>query len=184
LRAFVALDISDAKILDSLVSFQSELAATRADLKLVERENLHFTLRFLGEIPEDVVREADSRLGQLHLSGGSVSVAGVGAFPNPRRPRVIWVGVPSQDETKVLPIARAVAGALEGIGESDSRPFQAHLTLARVRSFRNIDPLANLLRENSSRSFGTYELGSVRLKSSQLTPSGPIYRDVGVYNLG
>ena len=183
MRAFVALEVSDEKVLDSIVSFQRELAATGANLKLVERQNLHFTLKFLGEIPESMAEEADRRLRGLRLTGGTVSVTGVGAFPNAFRPNVVWVGVPRDDEAKVRPIAEGVIKALEGIGERERRPFEVHLTLARVRSGRNTGTLTSLIKANSERAFGVLRLTTVALKSSQLTPSGPVYSDLGVYNL-
>ncbi len=183
MRAFVALDIANPDVLDSLISFQRELSMTGADLKLVERENLHYTLRFLGEISEAQALSADQRLRSLRLTGGTAAVVGVGAFPSPSRPSVIWVGVADEDRQKVGSIAEEVIAALAGMGERDDRPFQAHLTVARVRSPRNKEGLASALKTNAFRDFGVFRLDSIRLKSSQLTPRGPIYKDVGVYPL-
>jgi 2'-5' RNA ligase len=183
LRAFVALEISEPKVLDALVAFQQELSRTRADLKLVERENLHFTVKFLGEISESQTKEADARLKGLHLSSAQVEVRGVGAFPSVGRPNVIWVGVPESQEVSVLRIAQSAIGALEGIGETDRRPFRAHVTLARLRSGRQSKELASLLNANSNRTFGPLALKQLKLKSSVLSPTGPTYSDVGVYSL-
>lgn len=183
MRAFVALEVSDEKVLDALVALQSELAGSGADLKLVERPNLHFTMKFLGEISDAEAKDADSRLRSLRLKGGEVLVAGVGAFPSPHRPNVVWVGVADSDKPKVQIIAEAVIGALEGIGERDSRPFQAHLTLARVRSQRNAGALSSKLAAVSDRAIGRIRLSSFALKSSVLTPRGPTYSDIGVYDL-
>lgn len=183
MRTFVALEIADDAVLGSLVSFQGELAATGADLKLVGKENLHFTLKFLGEIPEAQAEEADRRLRALRLEGGPASVSTVGAFPSLRRPNVVWVGVSQEDEPKVRGIGEAVIRALQGIGEAETRPFQAHLTLARVRSGRNIEQLSSTISASSHRDFGGFKLGTFKLKSSQLRPSGPVYSDLGVYDL-
>ncbi|MDG7006729.1 MAG: RNA 2',3'-cyclic phosphodiesterase [Nitrososphaerota archaeon] len=182
MRAFVAIDIPD-RVIDSLVAFQGELSATGGDLKLVERENLHFTVRFLGEIGDPQASEVLSRLGRLRLTKGAVEVRGTGAFPNPRRPRVVWAGVAHEGEGVIGPIAREVIGALEGIGERDERPFQAHITLGRVRSFRNSRELGEFLAGQSERAFGVAELSELKLKSSRLTPSGPVYSDIGVFHL-
>jgi RNA 2',3'-cyclic 3'-phosphodiesterase len=182
LRAFVAIDVP-SNVLDSLVALQEELSATGGDLKLVERENLHFTVKFLGEIGDAQASEVLSRLGGLKLRRGVVDVRGAGAFPSPRRPRVIWVGVARESEEVIGPIAREVIGALEGIGERDDRPFQAHITLGRVRSPKNSRELGEFLVKHSDRSFGAAELSELKLKSSRLTPSGPVYNDVGVFRL-
>ena len=178
----MAMDVPD-RVVDSLVAFQGELSAAGGDLKLVERENLHFTVKFLGEIDESQASEAMSRLGRLRLHRTVVDVRGAGAFPSPRSPRVVWAGVARESEEKIVPIARDVIVALEGIGERDDRPFQAHITLGRVRSPRGTRELEGFLTRHSERSFGVAELSELKLKSSRLTPSGPIYSDVGVFSL-
>lgn len=184
MRAFVAIDVPDIHVIDGMVAFQGELEATRADLKLVARENLHFTVKFLGEIPDARAKEADARLKELKLPAADVSVQGVGAFPSLGRPDVVWVGVSRDDEAKVSGIAGPIAQALNGIGEEDRRPFQAHITVARVRPGPNRQNLEALLRANADRPFGGVRLSEFKLKSSVLTPKGPSYSDVGVYALG
>ena len=182
MRAFVALEIS-GRAADSLVDFEKELLAAGADIKTVERENLHLNLKFLGDVTEAQAAEVQSRLGSLALKGAEAVVRGVGAFPSPSRPRVVWAGVAHEHEGQVTQIAQQVIESLEGIGERDDRPFRAHVTLGRVRSGRNIRELGELLRKNSGREFGTVSLSEVKLKSSVLTPEGPVYRDIGVFRL-
>ena len=104
LRAFVALEISDPA-LDSLVGFEEELRATGADIKLVERQNLHFTVKFLAEISESQAAEVGSRLGNLRLKGVEVEVRGAGAFPNPSKARVVWAGVSRDHESLVAALS-------------------------------------------------------------------------------
>jgi 2'-5' RNA ligase len=182
MRAFVALEVPE-HVLDSLVRFQSELSGTGADLKLVERENLHFTVKFLGEISESQATEAGARLKRLALQRVEVDVNGAGAFPSAQRARVVWVGVSREQASKVASLAEAVISSLEGIGETDTRPFQAHVTLGRVRSPRNLHQLGELLARSSDRRFGNAVLSQLKLKSSVLTPQGPVYSDVGVFPL-
>ena len=182
MRAFVALEISNPA-LDSLVRFQEELIAMGPDVKLVERQNLHFTVKFLGEISESQAAEAGSRLGNLALKGVDVEVRGAGAFPNPSRARVVWAGVSRDHEALVEPVAQQVIDSLEGIGERDERPFRAHVTLGRVRSGRNSRKLEQFLLENSDRQFGVVRLSHLKFKSSVLSPGGPIYTDLGDYPL-
>ncbi|MDG6912965.1 MAG: RNA 2',3'-cyclic phosphodiesterase, partial [Nitrososphaerota archaeon] len=183
MRLFVALELPGT-VLDALTRFQGDLAATGSDLKLVERENLHFTVKFLGEVSEAVAAEAKSRLAALTLKGADVELGGVGAFPDERRPRVVWAGVSEEHRHLIAPMAREVIAALQGLGESDTRPFQAHVTLARVRSPRNAGELTALIRGSSQVAFGHAKLTELKLKSSRLTPAGPVYSDVGVYQLG
>lgn len=182
MRAFVAIEVPD-RVLDSLAAFQEEISTTGADIKLVERQNLHFTLKFLGEISEAQAAGVQSRLGSLALKGAEVEVNGAGAFPSPARARVVWAGVAREHVSMVEPIAHEVIRSLEGIGERDDRPFQAHITLGRVRSDRNMRQLGELLRTNSTRQFGTAMLSELKLKSSVLTPTGPVYTDIGAYRM-
>lgn len=182
MRAFVALEVP-SRILDAVAELQGELVKTGADIKLVERGNLHFTVKFLGEIGDQEAADAGSRLARLPLAGPTVDIRGVGAFPASQNARVVWVGAPGPGGAAVEQIASAVAGALEGIGERDAKPFRAHLTVARVRSGRNARLLAEFIDGNSDWSFGTASLKELKLKSSRLTPRGPVYADVGAYPL-
>lgn len=183
MRAFVALDIPDPKVLDTMVAFQGELASTGADIKTVEKENIHFTVKFLGEVSQDQAREADDRLRGLHLNALVAEVKGVGAFPSVRRPGVVWAGVAPEQEQRVKAIADAAIAALEGIGQDDRRPFTAHATLARVRSSRGSGGLTQLLQLNAGRAFGEIRLKELKLKSSVLSRQGPTYTDIGAYPL-
>ena len=183
MRAFVALEITDQGVLDSLVAAQEQLVATGADLKPVERENIHFTVKFLGEISQNESLRVDASLKALNLKGGTVEVRGVGAFPSSRRPSVIWAGVAPEHESIVIPLAQSVLSALQSYGEEDRRPFRPHATLARVRSPRESAALADCLKRNSEKSFGTTPLRTMKLKSSLLTPRGPVYSDLGEYIL-
>jgi len=183
MRAFVALDVSDPVVLDAVVAFQKELTTTGADVKTVERENIHFTVKFLGEISEAQVSEADGRLRGLRLSSLTAEIKGIGAFPSTGRPGVVWAGVPQDQELRIKAIADAAIAVLEGIGERDKRPFTAHATLARVRSNRGSGSLTKFLHTNANRSFGETRLTELKLKSSVLSPRGPKYTEMGAYAL-
>lgn len=182
LRAFVALEVP-GQVIDALVDFQRGISGTGADVKLVERQNLHFTVKFLGEISEPQASEAKSRLAAVTAEGVNVEVRGAGAFPRTSNPRVIWAGVSQDDERKVSLIAGEISKALQGIGAEDDRPFTAHITVARVRSPRNARALGDFLRNAEDTDFGAAKLSQLKLKSSVLTSSGPIYDDIGVFPL-
>lgn len=183
MRAFVALEIPSEHVLSKIVEFQQELSKCGADIKLVERQNLHFTVKFLGEVSEAEADEAGRRLERLGLSCVEVTVMGVGAFPSVTRPNVVWVGVAAGGRELITHLAEDAIGALEGIGKEEQRGFQPHLTLARVRSGRNREALSSWVRRRSDVTFGTVRLSEIKLKSSVLTPRGPVYSDVGVYQL-
>jgi len=171
------------EVRENLMKTEEELAQTRADIKLVERENLHFTVKFLGEIPDSMVEEVDKRVKTLALRKMEVNVRGLGVFPDVRRPRVIWAGVAPHDLDAVASSGQKVVDVLEGVGESDDRGFHPHITVARVRSPRNHDALVSVLHDYSTRDFGRTPITVLKLKSSSLTPNGPTYRDVREYAL-
>ncbi len=183
MRTFVALEIPQESVLREMVSVQDELRKTEADLKIVGRENLHFTVKFLGEISAEKAREVDERLKALELERVTVTIRGMGAFPSLGHPNVVWAGVSPEDAGKVIPIAQRVIATLRDVGEQDNRPFQPHITLARVRSARNKQTLVSFIERNADHGFGVTELTHLKLKSSELTPRGPIYTDIGVYPL-
>ena len=182
MRAFLAFEASPA-VIQNLLFVEEELRNTQADVKLVDKDNLHFTVKFLGEIPESLIAEIDKRVGALVMPKMDVSVRGLGAFPDARHPRIVWAGVSSEGAPVVSKVAQQVIDALKGIGEEEERRYHPHITVARVRSPRNQEALAKVLRDRSDTDFGRTAITALKLKSSTLTPNGPIYRDVREYAL-
>jgi 2'-5' RNA ligase len=145
------------------------------DIKPVEPENIHFTLKFLGEIPQSTVEEIKSCINQMDFHSFPIEVGGVGCFPNLHNPRVIWIGV-STGLDAFTKLSRALDDCLEGIGfRPEGERFTAHLTIGRVRSGRNKAALMKKLGELLNAEVGGMIVGSVKLKKSVLTPRGPIY---------
>jgi len=102
-------------------------------------------------------------------------------FPDLQRPRVVWAGVAPEDEDGMNKLSNSVIEALDGIGRPDDHEFHAHITLARVRGPRNKEALASYVRNSRALDFGRTRIATLKLKSSVLTPSGPIYSDVREY---
>jgi 2'-5' RNA ligase len=112
-----------------------------------------------------------------------IGVRGLGAFPDARRPRVVWAGVSPKDLASISSSGQRVIDVLEGVGESDARGFHPHITVARVRSPRNLEALTSVIGERAAKEFGSSTITALKLKSSSLTPNGPTYRDIKEYNL-
>jgi RNA 2',3'-cyclic 3'-phosphodiesterase len=145
------------------------------DLKPVERENIHLTLKFLGNVSAQRLGEVKSSLQQLSFPASKVEIKGAGAFPNLNRMNVIWVGV-DEGWSQVEQIYEQVEGLLSRLGfRRENRPFSPHITIARVRSGKMRDEVANFLRHLSDESFGSVLVDRVRLKQSVLSASGPKY---------
>lgn len=175
LRSFVSIDIEGPVIRSNVERVQRELSLTHADLKFVDPSIIHITLLFLGDVEESLTREMCGLLRGEELMPKKIVLRGLGFFPSPTRPSVVWLGVTSGAEALSI-AADKVATLLKPFGFApDSRDFQAHITIARVKSGRNRDKLVEKARELSQEPMGEVTTSPVRLKKSTLTPRGPIY---------
>ncbi len=147
----------------------------------VKRDNLHYTLRFLGEIGPDGLRRAGEAAAEA--AGGvpafEVALGAAGAFPDPSRARVLWFGL-SEGEAPFVALAKRLEAALERRGfERERRGFTPHLTIGRVREpgaglGERLARVAPLGAEPAAR----FRVGSITVVQSQLDPAGSIYRVV------
>lgn len=172
-RGFVAVpvpaDPSLARLLD-------ELGTLRADVKPVEPEQLHFTLSFLGWLPDEAKAPLSAALPRATegIAAFDVHLATVGAFPNVRHPRVVWAGV--EDPPPLVRLATRVRETLADAGyRGDDKDFRAHLTLARVKSPRGLPEVASFLRAHGHDDLITFRANEVRFYESTLSPKGPTY---------
>jgi 2'-5' RNA ligase len=174
-RSFVSIDLEDQQVLSRIGSILSSLQALGGDLKPVEGENIHLTLKFLGNVSTPQLAEVKSSLKQLTFQSFTAEIKDAGAFPNLKHMNVIWVGV-NEGWTLVEQIYEQVEKLLSSLGfRRENRPFSPHITIARVRSSRKRDEIANFLQHLSDESFGTITVDKVRLKQSILSSSGPKY---------
>ena len=154
---------------------QEALASTGANLKPVERENIHLTLKFLGEIPQHKVDEVADVVKEISFEPFDFKVKEVGVFPNHRRPATIWAGI-SEGVLEVTKVFEDLDIKLSKHGfERERRKFHPHLTIGRVRSGKNKDQLVEELMRLETKEFGVIIADRVVLKKSVLTPSGPVY---------
>lgn len=174
-RAFIAIDIDEA-IRQKLVAAQEQLEATGAGLKLVEPPNIHVTMKFLGEIPEDKIPTVAEALARGAAGTGQfdIKVKGIGVFPDLRYIRVIWAGV-AEGRNEVINLQQKIDRELGPLGFRPERDFTPHLTIARVKTAKRKEQLAAFVREMADVEFGVTRAQAVELKQSTLTPKGPIY---------
>ena len=178
MRVFIAVDITNDDVLEKLVRARDLLLESKADLKPVSRENMHITLRFIGEIPSSLVYEICDCLKELKFSPFKVRVKGIGVFPTIHRPRVIWAGIDEGVE-ELSRLHDDVEKTLRRLHIPPQREkFIPHITLARVRSGRNIQSLIKIIDSIADQDFGEFVVNELVLKRSILTPQGPIYNDV------
>jgi len=177
-RSFIAVDVADSVILKRITDCQTELTRTGADLKPVEPENIHATLRFLGEVQVPLLDQVKSELAQVAFQSFQVELRGVGAFPNPRRPNVVWIGI-TKGGDELQGIFSSLEPRLRELGfPADRKGFSPHITIGRVKSGRNREALYSAIMGMSDVEFGSMTVESIRLKKSTLTPKGPIYSTI------
>jgi len=182
IRSFIAVEVANEQILARIGSILQDLVATRADLKLVERENTHFTLHFLGNVDTSRLPELKSILQEIDVPTFDAQIQGLGCF-SPNRPRVIWVGVTNGADQLIQIQGFLGARLREHRFSVEGRQFSPHLTVARVRSGANRGELLRVIDKNANLDFGLLHVTAVKLKKSTLTPRGPIYEDLEVKNL-
>jgi 2'-5' RNA ligase len=175
IRSFFSFDIEDQNIIRQLTKVQSMLANTGANLKLVKPQNIHLTVRFLGNISTSMVDAIHEEMKQLSFTPFEIELTGLGAFPKLTYPRVVWAGI-RKGADQLTDVFEQLEPRLRGLGfKPDRKGFSPHLTIARVRGGRNKAQLINLIREMENHEFGTIKAEYFRLKKSDLTPKGPIY---------
>lgn len=161
--------------MNKLAAAQQLLVQTGADLKLVKLQNIHITVRFLGNITSETVDKIFDEMKEVHFVPFDVRIKGLGAFPNPNYPRVVWAGIATGAD-QLKSVFSQLESRLRGLGfTQNSKGFSPHLTIARVRSGRNRAQLTRFFTENAEHEFGVIKAKCLRLKKSELTPRGPVY---------
>jgi len=177
IRCFIAVDVKDENVINKIIKVQQSLP--NSSLKLVERENMHFTLRFLGEIEPSLVEVIRSALKPIRFEKFVLHLKGVGAFPNSHKPRVIWIGV-EEGRENLMNLYSLVNATLKSMRiKLEDEEFTPHLTIARVK-YPNKE-LPRVLDELRDKEFGNITVSAFQFKQSILTPKGPIYKDIEVY---
>lgn len=181
-RAFIAADLDVGSALEPLAR---ELRDADRRLKIVSTSQLHLTLKFLGETEEGLVPNVVEAMRQATSDStpASLRLRGTGAFPDLSRIRVIWVGVEGADG--LAAVARRLDELVEPLGYArESRPWTAHLTLARARESRGLGRVRGVLQARAEETFAETRVDEIRLKRSVLTPRGPVYSTVEAIRLG
>jgi 2'-5' RNA ligase len=182
MRSFIAIDIT-AEI-KAVIGGIVRKAGESAGIRWVPENNMHLTLKFLGEVKEDIVPAIAQILhaAAVKQKPFSVGIRGAGAFPNLRRPNVLWIGFEASSTLKVLFDDMETGLAELGIAK-EVRPFSPHLTIGRVRDLKGIDPVVRELSTYKDTFFGTIDVREILLMKSVLKPAGAEYSKVAVIEL-
>jgi RNA 2',3'-cyclic 3'-phosphodiesterase len=179
MRTFIAVELSES-IRQALERVQDKLRRVTDDVKWAKPQNLHLTLKFLGDVPDsrvaeviDLAKDCAAQARPLEMT-----VTGTGGFPNVQRPRVVFVD--AQETPPIMAeLALALNRAMTKVDvEFEDRPFRSHITLGRIRRPKQNAALAEALEKLDSTEFGRMTVDRIVLIKSELTPKGPIYSPV------
>ena len=173
MRTFVAIEISNGDIINSIKKFQTKI---NINAKPIEPNNLHFTLQFLGEISEEISQKIVQALRKIEFTSFSINLKGVGAFPKSKFPRVIWVGTDDDGGNMLIRLSKKVEKVLEPLGFFSDKSFKPHITVFRNK--KKIGDITKELNNHKMIDFGIQEVTNFKLKKSELTPNGPVYSDL------
>ncbi len=181
MRLFVALDIPE-DVRTALKQCASQLSKICRAARWVRLEGAHLTLKFIGEVPAERAEAIQLALAEIHgIAPVEIHFAGVGFFPESRRPRVLWAGV--EGGPALAKLAAAVDECLATLGVSrEAREFRPHVTLARLNSPKGLEPLREAAAKLGSPEFGRTTAREFCLYQSVLRPTGAEYTRLATFN--
>jgi 2'-5' RNA ligase len=188
LRLFIAIPLP-TRVQRRLAEESDRLRLAGAPVRWVGPENLHITLRFLGEVAEaellgliDILKDVVPGVGGLELVA-----RGLGAYPSLSRPRVVWCGVTGRDEEELEELQDLYRRLDRELGKAgfrrDRRSFAPHVTLGRVRGTRNLDGLIERLGPSLRREFAHFSVKEIVLFESHQGRQGSVYTPVQTVSL-
>jgi len=187
IRAFIAIELTNKNTIENIISFSSRLKQNQTKIKLVKPENLHMTVKFLGNISESLASQIYNSLKQdinedmFKGKTFNYKLKGVGQF---RKFSVIWVKLIGDVQflQKVKISIENILFERMSIPRDNRTRFVPHLTIARLKegkiNYQTFSALKNLINENKNLELGPFTINQVKLKKSDLTPKGPIYSDL------
>lgn len=183
LRCFIAIELPE-EIRKALAEAQRELKIFGADIRWVRPENIHLTLKFLGDTQEEDIESISREISEIcsGFSSFSMELAGLGIFPGTRQPKVLWAGLNGSKE--IIELQKDIDSTMAHFGfKPEKRIFSPHLTLGRFRSPKNKDALLRAIASENVKKHGLFEVKTVALIKSSLTNSGSVYTKISEANL-
>ncbi|MBI4495866.1 MAG: RNA 2',3'-cyclic phosphodiesterase [Deltaproteobacteria bacterium] len=184
IRSFIAIEIPP-DLGEKIGEVQNLLRQTGADVKWTRPEGIHLTLKFLGERTGPELEEAAAALSPplRERKAFPLSIRGLGVFPSPRSPRVLWARV-DQGREEVSALQETIEKILAAVGfPPEDRPFTPHLTLGRMRSGQGRGALIELMERHREVVLGSFRAREVHLFRSELHPSGAVYTKLKTFVL-
>ena len=187
IRSFLAIEL-DEELVPKILDVQKEFKKTNANIKYVPSQNMHFTLKFFGNIDLDMVEDISSAVEKVikNYSSFDLNIKNCGCFPNKKVIKVLWLGLeegsPIKDLQKDLE-QKDLDKEFRKLGFKKEKNFISHLTIGRVKSPKNKKEVREAIEKLENIEIGQMSVSKICLKKSTLTPQGPIYEDIKVFEL-
>lgn len=182
IRSFLAIDLDD-DFKPKINKIMKEFKKIDANIKYVDLNNLHFTLKFFGDIDTEGIDLISKKIEKVinDFKPFDIKIKSCGAFPNNNHVKVIWVGVESDELLRQL--HDKLDKEFTSIGFDKDKKFSTHLTISRMKSAKNKNQVKDVIEKFENVEIGTMNISSIVLKKSILKPSGPIYENLKTYDL-
>ena len=182
IRAFLAIDLDD-DLKPKINKIIKEFKQIDTKIKYVELVNLHLTLKFFGDIDTNGLKLLENAIANVvsEFKPFKIKISGCGAFPNNNHIKVIWVGI--EDDSILKDLHDRLDNEFARIGCDKDKKFSTHLTIGRMKSAKNKNKVKSIIEEHGEVEIGEMEVSQISLKKSTLTPRGPIYEDIKIFEL-
>ncbi|WP_296880694.1 RNA 2',3'-cyclic phosphodiesterase [uncultured Methanobrevibacter sp.] len=182
IRAFLAIDV-DEDLKAKMYRIIKEFKQIDANIKYVDLQNLHLTLKFFGDIDIEGIDLLSSKISKVveGFDRFDLKIKGCGAFPNTNRIKVIWLGLENDEIVKEL--HDELDKEFVRLGFDKDKRFSSHLTIGRMKSAKGKTKVKSTIEEFDDVEIGSMSVNSIILKKSTLTPQGPIYEDLKIFEL-
>ncbi|MFH1276455.1 MAG: RNA 2',3'-cyclic phosphodiesterase [Candidatus Woesearchaeota archaeon] len=179
-RLFIGIPVS-TEIKENILALILQFKTIKAEFSIISPENLHFTVKFLGDVEDVKIEEIKTILTKISQKQNSFKIflSKLGAFPSLEKINVIWVG----GSKELLPLMKTANSSLSHIKESDYAEEVPHLTIARVKSELNKEKLKEFIQKHQNDTFGEMIVDKLVLYKSNLTPEGPVYEVIEEFKL-
>ena len=176
IRSFICIEIAQPEILEKIDGIKRDLKMSKAKIKFVENENIHVTLKFLGNVSKKMIEVISNIMSKMTQKNFALELTNIGVFPDLNSPKVLWIGT-GEGSSEVHNIFNYLESNLTQLGFKRDKRFSSHLTIGRIKGGEHRGHLVSIIRQFQGRDLdlGSLEVKEILIKKSKLTPKGPIY---------
>lgn len=182
IRSFLAIEV-DSNLLKRINTIEDDFKQIDANIKYVPCKNMHFTLKFFGNIDFDMLDKISKSIEKVikNHKPFKLNIKGSGAFPNENRIKVIWIGI--EENLELIKLQKELDKEFNKLGFKLERNYISHLTIGRMKSGKNKKEVQEKIKKYKNQEIGEMTVSKIYLKKSTLTPKGPIYENIKEFTL-